>query len=179
MPARAPFRFALRAAANATAALGSITCFARSHTTRMRVDDLVFAHRHHRLDVLAQHAERAVGEPGEQAVGDRRGRDGGCSVPDASERAASSARSGSPPITRTPGRTPCVAMHVPEHEPAAADRRDDDVEVGDLLEQLERGGARARDHAVVVERMDLDRAGAVDAPRRASTRAPRACCRST
>ena len=44
-------------------------------------------------------------------------------------------------------------------QPAAADRRDDRVEPGDLLDELERRGARTGDHVVVVERMDLDRAG--------------------
>ena len=63
-----------------------------------------------------------------------------------------------PPITRT-GAT---AMHVPRTQSAATDRRDHDVEVGDLRDQLQRGGTRARDDAFVVEGMDLDRAGALD-----------------
>ena len=40
----------------------------------------------------------------------------------------------------------------------AADRGDDSIEVGDLGDELEGGGAHARDHTFVVERMDLDRA---------------------
>ena len=41
-------------------------------------------------------------------------------------------------------------------QPAAADRRDERVEAGNVLEQFQCRGAGACDHALVVERMDLD-----------------------
>ena len=65
------------------------------------------------------------------------------------------------------GRRP-VARHAADHahrrdrdarartQSAAADRCHHHVEIADLLHELERGGARAGDDALVVERMDLD-----------------------
>ena len=76
-----------------------------------------------------------------------------------SDRAASSAASGSAPITRSSGRRPWAAMAVPDSRPPPPTGAIDDVEIGHLVDELERGGARARDHVVVIERMDLDRAG--------------------
>ena len=158
MPTRAPSSAAARAAANATAALGSISCFVRSHTTRIAStiaglvdDDLLDA-------VLVEDRLGARRAARAQAVGDGRRR----------------GRAATPPITRS-GAT---AIAVPEHSPPPPIGVTTTSRSGISSRQLERGGSRARDHALVVERMDLDRARALDDLGQRARGARRGCCRT-
>ena len=115
-----------------------------------------------RLDVLADDRERALRQAGEQPVGDRRGR----------ERRLQLARGqragrvvGQQRFTRDHARRgahPVRRERRTREQAAAADGRDHHVEVGDLFHQLERRGTRAGDHPIVVEGMDLRRAGTGD-----------------
>ncbi len=66
------------------------------------------------------------------------------------------------PTISTSGRTARIAVATPD-QAATADRHDDDLDVGHLLEQLEAERALPRDDALVVERRDEAPAGRGDA----------------
>ena len=58
------------------------------------------------------------------------------------------------------GRRPCVASAVPDSSPPPPTGATTTSRSAISSTQLERGGAGAGDHRVVVERVDLGRAGA-------------------
>jgi hypothetical protein len=78
----------------------------------------------------------------------------------AGARASRAARrpAGSTPTTSSSGRSPSARDRAPGEQPPAADRDDEHVEVGDLLEELQRGGALPGDHVGVIERWQHRRA---------------------
>ena len=69
-------------------------------------------------------------------------------------------------MTRASGQPRRTAVAIPLDEPAAADRDDHDVELGQVLEDLERDRPLARDHRRVVERMHERAAGLARSARR-------------
>ncbi len=83
----------------------------------------------------------------------------GISRPAANERAASSAPAGSAPTTRAGGPQRLHCGRDAADQAAAADRRQDDVEAGCVLHELQRRGALAGHHGGIVERVDHRRAG--------------------
>ena len=160
MPTRAPATARARTAATATAADGSINCFVNCQTICIASTIATSSTVTMSFTCSRTIAKVRVGEAGEQTVGDR-GRGQG--------RLAHPGREGP---GRVIGERGLGAEHDrvgPEaagrqrrarQESAAAHRRDDEIQVVDLLDELERGGAGSGDHRVVVERVDLRRARA-------------------
>ena len=161
MPTRVPPRVAAERAraANATAALGSMTSPVHVAHVLHRVDDVGLGNGN-RARRRARRGSRSVRS--EQPV--RR--------PSAIVAFRST---GTPPMTRMPAAREARSRH----EPAAADRCDDHVEAVDLIEQFQRRSSGAGDDTLVVERMDLDRAGSASTCSRARRRARRALARTT
>ena len=162
MPTRAPPTSSERSSrhASGTADDGSIDDLHLLPRQAHRAHDRLLARGADRLDVRADRAERARRHRRAQPVGDRRRRcDTGSTRPDRKPRDASSAFAGSAPNTRMPRTAALRRDRRARQQAAAADRRDDDVELRHVLEQLERRRALPRDDVGVVERMDQRRAG--------------------
>ena len=149
----------MRAAATATAA-AAVRSPASYVPTRRAIasDDRVLVDRHDLIDVLADHGERAFRERRQQAVGDRRRRQRrledathqrtrrvvGPHRLRADEARDQAARRASRATSPTASR---------RHRPAPSRRRG-----RGRLRAVPAPRCRARDHAIVVERMDLGRA---------------------
>ena len=143
-------------AATATAPLGSTICFSRgpaeAHRRRRSASSV---HGHDVGDVVADDAERPLRERGERA----RRRSMSAAAAAGARRCAATGRR----RRRAPARRPrpgCRGVagdgeRRARQQPAATDRRDDHVEVGHVLQQLECRGALAGDDPRVVVRMDL------------------------